>query len=442
MIWTALAFGAPVVDAVRIYTRDPTTTCIERTDGTHACWGGTLPIATTTPAPADDAGCRLADGQVRCTGADWRWHAGMPPETPVDEPVHVPVHDGVDDVAADGRCALRNGQMSCLHLGEPVSIPFPASANDSRLTRLVTPACAVDTDEALWCADVLSMHVRKAPLRRVHAGPVAEARVLGGRVLVRKPDGTVWMGGEQLAIPPSPPTGETLMLRQTHGCAITEGRVACFGAPWNHALGAGTPRLSWVGCAGADGDPPMPCRLEDGSIRCSPWGGALFASAMPPLALDGMVALEVGPHFGCGLTGAGALHCFGQEGPRIRLVPDEPMLEGVKAFDVNWGIVALTEDGGVHHWMPGMQAMERSMTLEDATEVVTAEVTACAIAPETMRCVDADLGVFEVDRPTGEVKARLDTLQTDGPRRCLEDVGLMTPSADASTVPRFVEAAW
>lgn len=463
LVVATVAIGAPVADAVRLYSADRYT-CAVRATGDHVCWGGehdrAVPASRVGVEPpggpcrrqdertlvcegtahawptsiATVSGpCALGDGQVYCVGKSWRMDAGMPPGTPTDRPVHVPLFDGADALFQDGTCILREGTWGCARLGAL------ATYEDAPRFVRISNDCAVTADDQPWCRDRTTRGLGPWPI-----GPVATFVGDRRQGLARRPDGQVvrWTerDGEEVPVPiPSSLDGEGSLVRgRLHECALSAGRIGCWGSDRLNERGDGGGRsLAWssqpIGSSSID---LLPCSLVDGRVQCegdAPWG----PRPLPPVDIDDVAVLEVGRAFGCAITHDRDLVCFGETS--AGRPANEPLLKDVIAVSVTNGLAALGADGTLYHHGP-----ERFVShgrLPGATRVVGHASVSCAIAPDAMLCVDAR-GPVLIDGPHGALEVRDHrALCEKGTDRCLTGSWLRGEPFPTTDVT-WVEAGW
>jgi len=294
------------------------------------------------------------------------------------------------------------------------AVPSPARVADldgTRSVALSSSLCVVRTDGSLACRPSRSIPASWQRLRGATAVALGRAHacaLLGDGAVRCAGDNTSGQSGEALTESPQSLTlvdglaaAQQVSARGDVSCAVTDGRVACWGTATAGVLGVAETDASLLICsplrcrgraeplpgladvvrvdarASAEGDPwGLGCAIDRaGAVRC--WGtrayvglgpGASTETVAPGAAVEGMLAtdVQVGERFACALTRDGAVRCWGAA-DRCRLGraaaagttidrPADVAISGARAIAVGAAhACALTGDREVRCWGEGSQ---------------------------------------------------------------------------------------
>lgn len=471
-------------------------TCARTRDGRVRCWGSAmkgldgdiLTDATTLSAGAGHACAVRKSGRVSCWGtatsglklgapvpdiAPTGFKPGSPvPDIPATGPVEVIGVTGAVSVSAGGSasCALDSeNRIACWGenlqgvLGQPVettgslAVELKSDEAFSQVAVGGTFACAVTTKSDVRCwggpKPALGTFAHRWPVAKAPACDRAQqvdvgrgytcARCEAGAVVCmgQNRDGRVGPVPSERVSSPTQVEGlgpASDISAGTHTCAISEGRVYCWGAPSSGALGNGVAAIMgkqpWpVRAAGVEratqvtaGDGFSCAQNESGEVWC--WGtsrsGELALAersySAVPRRIDGVtnsVEVRGGLAMACSRTSTGQVLCWGDfcgwsnQQPLGDVAPAR--VEGIseaKALAVGSGFAcALTPAGEVLCWGCRYPRGERSRMLRAArVEGVTgAEALTAGDTFTCVRRVDGEVSCWHRDglRPTPKYSA-------------------------------------
>lgn len=307
--------SVPSVDATTDVPRD--VGVVDATTAEAGCEGTACDRLVGVAAGAASTCAWSRDGRVWCWGADV-WSAADGRAVP--SPARVAALDGTRSLALSSfLCAARDdGSVACR---PPRSIP--ASWQRLRGATAVSlgraHACALLGDGAVRCA-----------------GENTSGQ--SGEALTESPQSLATVEGLAAA--------QQVSARGDVSCAVTDGRVACWGTATAGILGVSETDASLLICA------PSRCRG-----RAEPLPGLADV-----LRVDARASAEGDPWgLGCAVDRAGAVRCWGTQAyvglgpgasPTEAVAPGDA-IAGTVATDVQVGerfACALTRDGAVHCW--------------------------------------------------------------------------------------------
>ena len=361
-------------------------TCATQVDGTAWCWGrnedgqlgdGTrrgrrVPVrvvgdeawSSVEAGWAHTCG-RTAEGLARCWGSDDNGQLGTGRAKDAPTPRAVTDQSGpwtAEWSATDGSCGTTAaGHLSCWSVSYVVNRVMFAGFVSGKAwvgaTGSSAHTCAIDPDQALWCAGLNASgqlgdgsHNSRADLKPVSGGGSWAQVSAGDRYTCGvQTDGSLWCWGSGLygrlglgdnqerRVPTRVGTGAWLSVSAGYGstCAIaSDGSLWCWGDNDDGQLGDGTtidrgvPTLvgsgPWASVAmndvgGADGQHTCATRAG-GTAWC--WGRGTFgqlgdghsASSLTPVRVAGdgaYVTVTTGDSFSCGVQDDGTGWCWG-----------------------------------------------------------------------------------------------------------------------------------
>jgi serine/threonine protein kinase/alpha-tubulin suppressor-like RCC1 family protein len=240
--------------------------CAALGDGSASCWGTGAPARVTDlnalriVTGSGHACALLGNGSVRCWGAN-----------------------------ANGQ--LGNGETSRTAVVQPVALA--GELRFRSITAGATHTCGIATDRSAWCWGRGNDGQLGNSSTRDASAPVAVAREL---------------------------TYLALAAGEKHTCGVaTDGKVYCWGDGFANQLGIGiaeqrrTPdeaRLRETATGLASGRNSTCVTGTEGGTYC--WGGGFGSAPRRIQTEQRFTQLAVGDEFACGLTGSGAVWCWGR----------------------------------------------------------------------------------------------------------------------------------